>query len=308
MPMDPARLRSALGAGLLAFPVTHFRDDGALDEDGYRASIHANVAHGPAGLFAPGGTGEFFSLTLGEVSRVVAAAVQEAAGRAPIVAGAGYGTAMAVEFARAAERAGADGLLVLPHYLLLAEQEGLFRHVEAICSAVGIGVVVYNRDNALFAADTLARLAERCPNLIGFKDGHGDVEQLVRVRQGLGDRLVYIGGMPTAEVYAVPYFGAGFSTYSSAVFNFVPRAALEFYAAVRAGDRATTDRLLRDFFLPYIALRGRKRGYAVSIVKAGMRIVGRPAGPVRPPLTDLTAPETEELRRIMMSGLGAAMA
>lgn len=304
MTMDVARAKAAIGSGLLAFPVTHFDASGAFDEPAYRANIRANLEHAPAALFAPGGTGEFFSLTLDEFSRVVKAAVAESAGRVPIIAGSGYGTAMAIEFARAAERAGADGILLLPQYLLMVEQEGLRRHVEAVCKSVGIAVMVYNRDNSLFAPETLERLVEACPNMIGFKDGHGDVEQLVRVRQRLGDRLVYVGGMPTAEVFAVPYLAAGFTTYSSAVFNFIPKMAQRFYKAVRAGDTRTTDELLRKFFEPYLALRTRKRGYAVSIVKAGMRIVGRPAGPVRAPLTDLSDSETAELRKIMVGALG----
>jgi 5-dehydro-4-deoxyglucarate dehydratase len=308
MALDPQRLKAQLGAGLLAFPVTHFNDDGSLNEAAYRASIADNIAEGPVGLFCPGGTGEFFSLTLEECRRVTAAAVAEAKGRVPILGGVGYGTAMAIEFARAAQDAGADGVLVLPQYLIKADDAGLQAHVEAICRAVEIGVVVYNRDNCLIGPGLLERLAERCPNLIGFKDGHGDVEQLVAVRQRLGDRLVYIGGMPTAEVYAVPYFAAGFSTYSSAVFNFVPRMAKQFHAAVRAGDRRTTDGLLKRFFMPYMALRNRKPGYAVSIVKAGMRVVGRPAGPVRAPLTDLSADEVAELRQVLVDGLGANFA
>lgn len=308
MTMDVARTKAAIGSGLLAFPVTHFDAHGEFDEPAYRANIRANIEHGPAALFAPGGTGEFFSLSLGEFARVVRAAVEESAGRVPIIAGSGYGTAMAIEFARAAEREGADGILLLPQYLLNVEQDGLRRHVEAVCKSVGIGVLVYNRDNSIFAPETLERLVESCPNLIGFKDGHGDIEQLVRVRQRLGDRLVYVGGMPTAEVFAVPYFAAGFTTYSSAIFNFIPKTALRFYKAVRAGDTHTTDEMLRKFFDPYLALRSRKRGYAVSIVKAGMRIVGRPAGPVRPPLTDLSEQESAELRRIMTAAFGESVA
>jgi 5-dehydro-4-deoxyglucarate dehydratase len=304
MAMDVARTKAAIGSGLLAFPVTHFDGAGAFDEAAYRANIRTNLEGGPAALFAPGGTGEFFSLSLAEFERVVRAAVAEAGGRTPIIAGSGYGTAMAIEFARCAERAGADGILLLPQYLLNVEQEGLRRHVEAVCKSVGIAVLVYNRDNSIFAPETLEKLVASCPNLIGFKDGHGDVEQLMRVRQRLGDRLVYVGGMPTAEVFAIPYLAAGFSTYSSAVFNFIPKMAQRFYKAVRSGDTRTTDTLLRTFFEPYLALRSRKRGYAVSIVKAGMRIVGRPAGPVRAPLTDLTDAETEELRKIMVAALG----
>jgi len=305
MSRDFAKLQLRLGSGLLAFPATHFNSDLSFAEASYRDSIANNIAHGAVGLFAPGGTGEFFSLTPEECRQVTGAAVAAAAGRVPIVAGTGYGTALAVEIAKAAEAAGADAVLVLPPYLLNVEQTGLEAHIDAICRAIGIGVILYNRDNSIYAAETVGRLAERHQNLIGFKDGHGDVEQLVRVRLLLGDRLLLIGGMPTAEVFAVPYFAAGFTTYSSAIYNFLPAAAQRFYAAVKAGDAGTTDHMLRSFFLPYIALRNRRRGYAVSIVKAGMRSLGRSAGPVRPPLTDLTAAELSELEGIIDRAFGS---
>ena len=288
-------LKETLVRGLLSFPVTHFTPDGEFNEAPYRSHITDLLTYEPAGLFAAGGTGEFFSLTLTEFGRVIAAAVDTVGRTVPVIAGTGYGTEMAIEFARAAHAAGAAGLLVLPHYLLHVEQEGLYRHIAAICRSVDIGVIVYNRDNCIFSIETLERLVDACPNLIGFKDGAGNIEQLVSVRQRLGDRLIYIGGMPTAEVFAVPYKGIGFSTYSSAVFNFLPRMARRFFDAVRTDDRETTDGLLRDFFLPYLGLRNRRRGYAVSIIKAGMRLTGRAAGPVRPPLVDLSASEEAEL-------------
>jgi 5-dehydro-4-deoxyglucarate dehydratase len=304
MTTEHANLRRLLGSGLLAFPATHFDRALAFDAAGYRASIEDNIAHGAVGLFAPGGTGEFFSLTPAEAQQVTRAAVEAAAGRVPIIAGTGYGTQLAVEIARAAEAAGAQAVLVLPPYLINVEQTGLQQHIDAICRAIGIGVILYNRDNSIYAAETVARLADRHPNLIGFKDGHGDLEQLVRVRRLLGDRLLWIGGMPTAEVFAVPYFAAGFTTYSSAVYNFMPETAQRFYAAVRSGDAATSDELMRSFFLPYIGLRNRRRGYAVAIVKAGMRIVGRSAGGVRPPLTDLTEAEIAELAGLIDGVIG----
>ena len=154
----------------------------------------------------------------------------------PIIAGCGYGTRTAVELAKAAEDAGAAGILLLPHYLIFAEQAGLFAHVKAVCDAVKIGVIVYNRDNSVLSPETLARLAEPCPNLIGFKDGFGDIELVWKITTQIGDRLAYVGGMPTAEVFAAPYYAAGVTTYSSAVYNFIPKAALRFYEALRAGD------------------------------------------------------------------------
>lgn len=297
--MSPDELRARLGSGLLSFPVTHFDDELELNEAAYRQHCAWLIDHGPAALFAAGGTGEFFSLTFEEVAAVVAAAAAEASRRLPIVAGCGYGTRTAVQLAQSVESAGADGVLLLPPYLVSASQEGLATHVETICRATALGVIVYNRDNCVLSAETLARLAERNPNLIGFKDGVGDIELMVRIRCMLGDRLVYIGGPPTAETFAQAYLAIGVATYSSAIFNFLPGWALRFYRAVRAGDANTVERELDRFVLPYLALRNRRSGYAVSIVKAGMKAVGRPAGPVRPPLVDLTEEELGDLEQLV---------
>ena len=295
MARSPERLKAAIASGLLSFPVTHFTADGAFAPGPYQEHIDYLVGHRPAALFAAGGTGEFFSLQLAEYESVIDAAVETAGGRLPVIAGVGYGTALAIEFARRAEKAGADGVLLLPQYLIQAEQEGLYRHVAAICRSVDVGVVVYHRDNCLFELDTMGRLADQCPNLIGFKDGHGNIELITCLRATLGDRLVYVGGMPTAEVFAAANLAIGVSTYSSAIFNFLPEYAQRFFASLHSGDDAFTHEAIRSFFVPYLALRNQRRGYAVSIVKAGLRVVGRSAGPVRAPLIDLTADQEATL-------------
>ncbi|WP_030607000.1 5-dehydro-4-deoxyglucarate dehydratase [Streptomyces sclerotialus] len=296
----PAELGRRIGSGLLSFPVTHFdADDLSFDEDAYRNNIERLAQYEVGGLFAAGGTGEFFSLTAAETEQVVTAAVQAAPEGTPILAPAGYGTRTAVEYAEAAERAGADGILLFPPYLTEAGQEGLARHVEAVCRATSLGVIVYGRANATYTAETLARLADACPNLIGYKDGTGDIDAMTRIRTRLGDRLTYVGGLPTAETYALPYLELGVTTYSSALFNFLPAFALEFYDAVRARKHDTVLDRLRDFVLPYTEIRDRQAGYAVSIVKAGMTVTGHSAGPVRPPLTDLTEAERAELAELI---------
>jgi 5-dehydro-4-deoxyglucarate dehydratase len=296
--MAPEELAKRIGAGLLSFPVTHFRQDLAFDEGPYREHIEWLLKHAPAGLFAAGGTGEFFSLTMPEFASVVSAAVQQTNGRVPVVAGCGYGTAIAKQFAKAAEAAGADGLLLLPPYLVNSEPVGLMAHVEAVCESTDLGVIFYNRDNAILNESAIERLCERCPNLVGFKDGYGDIELMTRIYARLGDRLTYIGGLPTAETFALPYLEMGVTTYSSAIFNFLPEFAQAFYAAVRRRDREEVFMGLREFVLPYIEIRNRRKGYAVSIVKAGMRAIGRPAGPVRTPLTDLDQSELNALSRL----------
>lgn len=290
-----SELRVALGAGLLSFPVTHATAELEFDEPGYRAHVEWLGGFGASGVFAAGGTGEFFALTTQEVARVVRAARESASEGTPVVAPAGYGTATAVAMARDAEEHGADGLFLLPPYLTEVDQEGLYRHVAAVCRATSLGVIVYHRANARFAAATVDRLVAEFDNLIGFKDGICDIDLLARLHATHGDRLLYVGGLPTAETYALPYLELGATTYSSAIFNFAPRWASEFYRSVRTRDRADVHARLREFVLPYLEIRNRRAGYAVSIVKAGLTASGRGAGPVRPPLTDLTEAELAEL-------------
>ncbi len=297
--MTPSEMAKQLGSGLLSFPVTPFNDDFGFNEAQYRENMDWLCGYDVAGLFAAGGTGEFFSLTPAEIEKVVTVAVAETNGRVPVIAAAGYGTATAKDLTAAAERAGADGVLLLPPYLVHAEQDGLAAHVEAVCNATKLGVIVYNRDNAMLHEDTLAKLCDHCPNLVGYKDGVGNVELMTRIYSKLGDRLTYIGGLPTAETFALPYLEMGVTTYSSAVFNFVPEFATAFYAEVRRQDRAAVYAGLRNFILPLIAIRIRKKGYAVSIIKAGMKAVGRDSGPVRSPLTDLTAAELMEVKALI---------
>ncbi|HET8595941.1 MAG TPA: 5-dehydro-4-deoxyglucarate dehydratase [Intrasporangium sp.] len=289
-------LAHLLGTGLLSFPVTHFTPELAFDERGYREHLSWLSGFKVAGLFAGGGTGEGFSLRSDEIDRVVRVAVDEVGGRLPVLAPSTGGTATAIAQAQAAEEAGADGLLLFPPYLTEAGQRGLVEHISAVCRATSLPVIVYSRANAVLGDVAVEQAAERNPNLIGLKDGVGNVEAMTRTYARLGDRLIYIGGLPTAETFALPLLQLGVTTYSSAIFNFVPEFATGFYDDVRRQDREAVYRKLNDFVLPYLDIRDRERGYAVSIIKAGLTVVGRPAGPVRPPLTDLTEQDLADLK------------
>lgn len=292
---SPRDMVNALGRHLLAFPITPFTESLAFDESAYRSHLSWMIEHKPAGIFAAGGTGEFFSLSVDEVAAVATATSAETKGRMPVLCGVGYGREIALTMARNAEKSGADGILLMPPYLVGASQEGLAAHIESVCSATGVGVILYNRDNAVLQADTLARLCERCPNLVGLKDGVGDIELMVRIENRIGDRLLYVGGLPTAELFALPYLTMGVTTYSSALFNFLPNFGLSFYEAVRRHDTTAIAEGLREFVLPYTAIRNRGKGYAVSIVKAGAQIVGRSNGLLRPPLTELDSQSMRDL-------------
>jgi len=301
--MNPQKLKTIMGSGLLSFPLTDFDDKGDFNARGYAQRLEWLAPYRATALFAAGGTGEFFSLTADEYPAIIRTAVETCRGKVPIVAGAGGPTRFAMQCAQEAEKAGAHGILLLPHYLTEAGQEGLSAHVEAICRSVKFGVIVYNRAQSRLVPETLARLAERNPNLVGFKDGIGDIELMSSIYQRMGDRFAYLGGLPTAEVYAAAYKALGTPVYSSAVFNFIPKTAMDFYEAVRTDDLATQHRLLKSFFMPYLAIRNRMPGYAVSIVKAGAKLVGHSAGPVRPPLTDLRESEMVELQ-LLITALG----
>src|SRR3954471_16422819 len=162
--MTPVELGKAVGSGLLSFPVTHFNADFSFNEAGYRDHLAWQSDYPVAALFAAGGTGEFFSLSPTEVEHVTRVAVEESRGKVPILAGAGYGFAIARDLAAAAERAGADGLLLLPPYLIGSSPSGLAAHVEAVCRSTRLGIIFYNRDNARLDEDAVARLCDRCPN------------------------------------------------------------------------------------------------------------------------------------------------
>jgi 5-dehydro-4-deoxyglucarate dehydratase len=297
--MQANELKTILSSGLLSFPVTDFDAQGDFRKDTYAKRLEWLAPYGASALFAAGGTGEFFSLTPNEYSDVIKTAVDTCRGKVPILAGAGGSTRAAIACAQEAERLGAQGVLLLPHYLTEASQDGLIRHVEEVCNSVDFGVVVYNRNVCRLNADSLEKLADRCPNLIGFKDGLGDIELMMQIWRRMGDRFSYLGGLPTAEVYAAAYKALGVPVYSSAVFNFMPKLAMDFYHAVAADDHAAQNRMLDEFFLPYLEIRNRKAGYAVSIVKAGARLVGHDAGPVRAPLTDLTEEECAMLDKLI---------
>ncbi|BFO20472.1 5-dehydro-4-deoxyglucarate dehydratase [Streptomyces sp. KM77-8] len=305
--VTPAPLTTRLGvpSGPLFFPVTAYGSDGTLDLDTYRLHVRRGVEAGAAAVFACCGTGEFHALTPEEFELCVGAAVEAAGGRVPVVAGAGYGTALAVRYARLAERAGADGLLAMPPYLVRAAQEGLLRHYRQLAAATSLPVVVYQRDNAVFTPATVVELA-RTEGIIGLKDGLGDLDLMQRIvstvrAEGPADFL-YFNGLPTAELTQLAYGALGITLYSSAVFCFAPEIALACHKAFRTGDTDTVNRLVDGFYRPFVELRAQGSGYAVSLVKAGVRLRGLDVGEVRPPLHEPGGEHRKQLAQLIERG------
>ncbi|MGW2519519.1 5-dehydro-4-deoxyglucarate dehydratase [Streptomyces sp. NPDC001617] len=305
--MTPADLAARLGipSGPLFFPVTAYGPDGSLALDVYRTHVRRGVEAGAAAVFACCGTGEFHALTPEEFEACLRVAVEAADGRVPVVAGAGYGTALAVRYARVAEAAGADGLLAMPPYLVVAGQEGLLRHYREVAAATALPMIVYQRDNAVFTPETVVELA-RTDGVIGFKDGLGDLDLMQRivsaVRTEVPGEFLYFNGLPTAEQTQLAYRAVGVPLYSSAVFCFAPEIALAFYEALRTGDDTTAHRLLDGFYRPFVELRAQGRGYAVSLVKAAVRLRGLDVGEVRPPLHEPTEDHVKQLAQLIERG------
>lgn len=303
------RLREGMANGVLSFPLTSFHDDGSLDPDGFRTYVADRIATGPGAVFPACGTGEFFSLDEDEYRQVVTITVEEAGGRVPVVAGIGYGWAQAVRFARIAEEAGADALLVLPHYLVAAPQDGLVAQLEQIAARTRLPLIAYQRGQVAFTVGSLKRIAA-IPTVIGLKDGHSDLDRLQRLTLAAPEGFLFFNGAATAEIQARAYATVGIPAYSSAVHAFAPEIANAFFTAFQDGDDGTVEKLLRDFYVPLVELRDRVPGYAVSLVKAAARLRGRPVGPVRAPLTDPSAADLADLKMLLTTGLdlvGAAL-
>lgn len=299
-PVPPSTASPRRLGGLLFFPVTAFDADGRFAPGAYRAHVEARLAAGPGAVFAACGTGEFPALAPAEYGQVVRTAVAAAdaaaadgAARVPVVGGCGYGTSLALEYAREAADAGADGLLVLPPYSADGGQDGLLRHYTALAAATDLDLILYQRDTTVFAPETVIELAQ-VDNIVGFKDGRGDLDLMLRivsaVRGSGNGEFQYFNGMPTAEMTQLAYRAIGVPLYSSAVFCFAPDVALAFHGALEQSDTKTAEKLIDVFFRPYVELRRSRPGYAVSLVKAAARAAGHEVGAVRAPLTE-PAPE-----------------
>lgn len=295
--------------GVLFFPVTPFDADGALAEDVLAEHVERGVAAGAGGVFVACGTGEFHALEPSEVERAVAVAAGATAGRVPVFAGVGGPLPTAKKIARAAERVGADGLLLLPPYLVTNPAKGLVRYVTEVAGASGLPLIVYQRNNAVFTPETAVDVAS-LPTVVGFKDGLGDIDLLHRivlaVRSAVEKPFQFFNGLPTAELTVPAYRGIGVDLYSSAVFCFAPEISLGFYRAVHSGDDALVNRYLLEFYKPLVELRDKVPGYAVALVKAAVRATGLDVGSVRAPLLDPTPEHVAELEKIVAAGRSLA--
>jgi 5-dehydro-4-deoxyglucarate dehydratase len=297
--MELSKIKSSLENGLLSFPITDFDENGEFNVETFADRVEWFVSHDVSSVFVAGGTGEFFSLSAVEYDQIVQISVKTVAERVPVISSVGRSVSEAKTFAKIAEKAGIHALLLFPPYLTECPKDGVFEYAKAIMQSTSLPVIYYNRSNGVLSAEYIQELANACPNFIGLKDGTGNMQELNDIIKTVGNRLSYIGGVPTAEIIAEAYLSIGVNTYSSAAFNFVPDLANKFYIALRNGDKEVVATITKQFYIPFVRLRSKKSGYAVSLIKAGAKLINRSAGNVRPPLSMPTEEEVEELKQII---------
>jgi 5-dehydro-4-deoxyglucarate dehydratase len=293
--MHPNTLRNKL-SGVIAFPITPFKEDLSLDLPALHQNLSGLLNYQISAIVAAGGTGEMYSLTPAEYTRVIELTALAVEDRVPVIAGVGFGQRLAIEMAQTAEKAGADGVLVFPPYYPQAEDDGLFEYYRGIGAATKLGMLIYSRDWAHFSPAMVERLTS-IPTLIGWKDGQGDIRRLQTIMNRVGDRLHWIGGAGDDMVAA--YFSIGIRTFSSSIATVAPQLSLKLHELADTGDHDALTELLNECVIPLYALRARRKGYEVSAMKAMMDMVGLNGGPVRPPLVNVKPEEEDELRTIL---------
>lgn len=284
MSLPLTKIKASLEDGLLSFPITDLDNDGKFYPDGYAARLEWFVTHNVSSVFVAGGTGEFFSLSESEYRQIVAVTAETVKEKIPMISSIGRSIPDAIAYAQIAEKAGMNALLLMPPYLTECPVEGTYQYAKTIMDNTSLPVIYYNRANGVLSSEYIQKLADNCDNFIALKDGTGNIQELNDTIKSVGNRLSYIGGVPTAEIIAEAYLSIGVNTYSSAVFNFVPELANLFYTSLRAGNKESVATILKEFFIPFVRLRSKKNGYAVSLIKAGANIIGRSAGHTRAPL------------------------
>jgi 5-dehydro-4-deoxyglucarate dehydratase len=286
--------------GILGFPVAPFNTNGKLDEKALERNVKFLIDEGLSSIFIACGSGEFQGLSKGEYQAMIEVAISVASGTVPVYTGVGGNVSQAIEQVKLSEDLGADGYLTLPPYLIEGEQDGIFHYFKAIIENSNLNTIIYQRDTAILQVETLQRLLE-FPQVVGFKDGYGKMELIVEQTQTInGNRLEWINGMPFAEITMPSYVPLGYHTYSSAISNYIPHISRMYFNALLEGNNQLLRDLYVDVLLPINRIRKARKGYAVSLIKAGMEIVGLPVGrSVRAPIIPVEKEHFQALEQIL---------
>ncbi len=283
------------GAGVAL--VTPFHEDESVNYEALEKLIELQIADGADALIVCGTTGEPSTMTEEERLSVIDFAVKKGAGRIPLIAGTGGNcTAKAAEFSKKAQDLGADGLLVVTPYYNKATQEGLFRHYKTIASGVRLPIIMYNvpsRTGVNLLPETAVRLAKEMPNIVGVKEASGNISQIAELAMlGKGVLDLYSGN----DNQVLPILSLGGIGVISVFANLSPRIMHDIVSEYLEGDRERALRLQ----LSYLPLMQALFCEVNPIpVKAALNLMGRNAGPVRLPLTELSGKNKELLEQEM---------
>jgi 4-hydroxy-tetrahydrodipicolinate synthase len=293
---DGTMSKKPIFRGSITALVTPF-SDGAVDFDRLRALVDWQIESGTHGLVPVGTTGESPTLSHEEHRAVVETTIEQARGRVPVIAGAGSNnTHEAVELARHAEKAGADGVLVVTPYYNKPNQEGLYRHFKAVSEAISIPIVIYNippRSVIDLSVDTLVRLAE-FENIVGIKDATGNVGRISLQRAALGPDFIQLSG---DDIIALASVAAGAHGVISVVSNIAPKLCADLQNAALAGDFARALEI-QDKLTPLQAATFLEAG--VTGAKFGLSLLGLVSEEVRLPLVPSTEATKKAIRAAMV--------
>ncbi|MCX5519642.1 4-hydroxy-tetrahydrodipicolinate synthase [Kaistia defluvii] len=284
--------------GSITAMVTPMREN-AVDEDALRTFIDWQIGEGTHGLVPVGTTGESPTLSHAEHKRVVEVTIEVAAGRVPVIAGAGSNnTAEAIDLARHAEQAGADAVLVVTPYYNKPNQEGLYQHYKAINDAIGIPIIIYNippRSIIDMSVETMARLFE-LKNIVGVKDATAKLDRVSLQRHAMGPDFLQLSGEDGTALAFMAHGGHGCISVAS---NVAPRLCAEFQEACMAGDFAKAltyqDRLMPLHSAIFVEPNPTGVKYALSLL-------GKMEDRVRLPLVGIT----ESTKTIIRSAMAHA--
>ena len=286
---------SARFQGSMTALVTPFRD-GRIDEEAFRSLVSWQISEGTKGLIPVGTTGESPTLSHAEHHRVVELCIQEAKGRAAVIAGAGSNnTAEAIDLAKHAEKAGADAVLVVTPYYNKPTQEGMYQHFKAINDAIGIPIFIYNippRSVVDMSVDTMKRLFE-LKNIVGVKDATGNLARVSQQRHAMGKEFIQLSG---EDMTAVAFNSAGGVGCISVVSNVAPNLCAQMQEATLAGDYARALEI-QDRLVPLHDAIFKEPGVAGA--KYGLSLLGKVKDEVRLPLL----PVTEATRAVIRSAM-----
>lgn len=271
--------------------VTPFTATGAVDAEGFVAHVEWQIKEGSSGLVPVGTTGESPTLSHAEHKQVVELCIKAAAGRVPVIAGAGSNnTTEAIELAQHAEKAGANAVLVVTPYYNKPTQKGLFAHYSAIAESVKLPIVIYNipgRSVVDMSVETMAALAKAYPTIVGVKDATGKIERVSEQRMACGKNFVQLSGEDATALGFNAHGGVGCISVTA---NVAPRLCAEFQQATLAGDYAKALEY-QDKLMPLHKAIFMEPGLCGA--KYALNRLGRMSRAVRSPLLSTLEPATE---------------